>query len=215
MPNRKHIVITGTGRAGTTFLVELFTALSIDTGFTTEDIPKMKNQVARAGLEHDIHDENCPYLVKSPHFCDHAADILHRDDVIIEHVFIPMRELHAAAESRRFVTRKHEEQMSFFKKLRYKLKKKSLAGGLAYTQSKEAGTQENILLNQVYKLLLALSDVDVPVTLLHFPLMTKDGEYLYRKLRSVLNDIDLESFMTAYRQVVRPDLVHNFSKGNQ
>jgi hypothetical protein len=30
---KRHILISGTGRAGTTFLVQLFTALGFDTGF--------------------------------------------------------------------------------------------------------------------------------------------------------------------------------------
>ena len=53
MSCRKHVVITGTGRAGTTFLVELLTALGMDTGYDVDDLPTRKSTVARAGLEHE------------------------------------------------------------------------------------------------------------------------------------------------------------------
>lgn len=36
--SRHHKVISGTGRDGTTFLVELFTNLKIDTGFSKEEL---------------------------------------------------------------------------------------------------------------------------------------------------------------------------------
>lgn len=54
MFSRPHVVITGTGRTGTTFLVELLTHLELDTGFTAESVTQMKDQTGRAGLEHDI-----------------------------------------------------------------------------------------------------------------------------------------------------------------
>ena len=36
MTPRRHVVITGTGRAGTSFLVELLTHLGLETGFGVE-----------------------------------------------------------------------------------------------------------------------------------------------------------------------------------
>ena len=67
---RRHVMISGTGRAGTSFLVQLLTNLGLDTGVTPE---KMKlDENARAGLEYDIRKADAPYIVKSPFFCDHA-----------------------------------------------------------------------------------------------------------------------------------------------
>lgn len=53
MSSRTHIVITGTGRSGTTFLIELLTQLGLETGFNASDIDivSKKNHIARAGLE--------------------------------------------------------------------------------------------------------------------------------------------------------------------
>jgi hypothetical protein len=77
---RSHVVITGTGRAGTTFLVQLLTCLGLDTGFdinTMEVLPTARtahigsmglSPIARAGLEMDIRHAQAPYIVKSPFF---------------------------------------------------------------------------------------------------------------------------------------------------
>lgn len=46
-----------------------------------------------------IYVPGAPYVVKSPWLCDYADEVLKRDDIEIEHVFIPMRDLHAAAQS--------------------------------------------------------------------------------------------------------------------
>ena len=100
----EHVVITGTGRAGTTFLVELLTAVGCDTGFSSESI-KMKDPQLPAGLERDIRKDICPFIVKSPWFCDYADDILSQIDLRITHVFVPMRDLFNAAESRRQMSR--------------------------------------------------------------------------------------------------------------
>jgi hypothetical protein len=100
MSPRHHVVITGTGRAGTTFLVELLTCLGLDTGFSADSVGQKKDRHGRAGLEHDIRESNCPFLVKSPWFCDYAEEVICRDDILIEHIFIPIRDLNAAAESR-------------------------------------------------------------------------------------------------------------------
>lgn len=42
---KRHIIISGTGRAGATFLVQLFTALGIDTGFTDLTFPEGRRVV--------------------------------------------------------------------------------------------------------------------------------------------------------------------------
>jgi hypothetical protein len=59
-----HCLISGTGRAGTTFLVVLLTRLGLDTGFAEETM--MIDEIARAGLEHAFIEPTSPYLIKSP-----------------------------------------------------------------------------------------------------------------------------------------------------
>ena len=61
MANR-HIVITGTGRAGTTALVKLFDVCGVET--RANDLRLYPT--ARAGLESRLAGDDSPYVVKDP-----------------------------------------------------------------------------------------------------------------------------------------------------
>jgi hypothetical protein len=210
---RKHIVISGTGRAGTSFLVELLTHLGLDTGYIPSDIASRKSQIARAGLEHDIRRANAPYIVKSPWFCDYAEEVLARNDILIEHVFIPMRDLRAAAESRRFVTEATLSSMTTFNRLRFRFFRKVVAGGIWHTFRPDQ--QEAVLLEQVYKLILALSKTSIPITLLRYPLLVSDAAYLFRKLQPILADTGYAEFERVFHQVADENLVHHFGENDR
>lgn len=125
---RNHVVITGTGRAGTIFLIELLTKLGLDTGFAKDDLAFHKHELSHGGLERDIRKDDCPFVVKSPWFCDYVEEVLAREDIAIDHVFIPIRDLHGAAESRRNIS-----------------SRKVKDGGLWNTKSHKPGEQESIL----------------------------------------------------------------------
>jgi len=209
---RKHVLISGTGRCGTTFLVELLTHLGLDTGYRIGELESQKDQKARAGLEHDVRNENAPYVVKSPLFCDHADEVLGRDDIVIEHVFIPMRQLEAAAESRRRVVKSHRAGLPLHTRVMTAFKRPPrLAGGLWHTRSSKAGKQEEVLLLQLYRLLLALSDSNIPVTLMQYPRIVTDSQYLFDKLRPILADVAYEKFESVFKKTARPDLVSRFA----
>jgi hypothetical protein len=212
--SRTHVIITGTGRSGTTFLVELLTHLGLDTGFKPHEIESGINNEAQAGLEHNIRHEDSPYIVKSPHFCDYAEEILSRNDIVIEHVLIPIRDLYAAAESRRQVVKRHVLALPFYKRLMYVLKPQKVVGGLWHTRSRKMGIQEEVLLKQIYKLVLALSDRTIPVTFMHYPRIVKDCPYLFQKLKPILGQITSETFHATFKEVVRPKWVHTFGRND-
>jgi hypothetical protein len=212
---RKHVVTTGTGRCGTTFLVELFTNLGFDTGFSKDELSSKKNKVARAGLEFDIRSENCPFIVKSPFFCDYAKEIVHRDDIAIEHVFIPIRDLNAAAESRRYVVQTAVSGLPLLKRLKHLVRPRKIRGGLWNTNSSKPGIQEEILLGQIYKLMLAISDTTIPVTFLRYPRIVKDCRYLFEKLEPMVRDIPYESFCAVFKKTARPELAHCFNQNDR
>src|SRR5215831_18269185 len=100
---RHHVVISGTGRAGTTFLVQLLTDLGLDTGFDSPTSGIYPN--CNAGMERDLREPNAPYIVKSPWMCDYLDEVIRNRQVVIDHAVIPMRDLYSAAESRRNVAR--------------------------------------------------------------------------------------------------------------
>ena len=94
-----------------TFMVQLLTKLGLDTGFTTEEI-KISDK-ANAGLEMGIYERwdnatkawisNPQYIVKSPLMCDKLDQALEFDNVIIDHVYIPVREIDSVVASRVWV----------------------------------------------------------------------------------------------------------------
>jgi len=214
MPSKRHVVITGTGRSGTTFIVELLTRLGLDTGFTLEKMQNKIHKVGRAGLEHDIRAGNCPYIVKSPAFCDYAEEVLRRDDIVIEHVFVPMRDLFSAAESRRFVEASILSGSSFLERMNYAETRKELIGGLVGTTSVRPGEQENILLQRIYALVFALSNTSIPLTLLRYPRVVRDCDYLCEKLKPILPDVTYEAFSAVFAATARPDLVQSFHEND-
>jgi hypothetical protein len=206
---RGHVVITGTGRAGTTFLVQLLTNLKLDTGYDAETMGQGIQENARAGLENDVRKECAPYIVKSTYFCDYVSEVVKREDIRLEHVFVPMRDLHAAAESRRFVTRKAVAKMPFWKRVKHSVKPPKVAGGLMHSRVK--WKQEKILMGQLYNLILALSEAQIPVTLLQFPKLVRDSAYLYEKLKPILGAISYAEFASTFGRTVKPELVHDFA----
>lgn len=210
MSPRRHVVITGTGRSGTTFLVELLTHLGLDTGFTPEVLDSRKYKTARAGLEHDIRQENCPYVVKKPRFSEYAEAVLGRSDIVIEHVFVPMRDLFSAAESRRFVEKSTLAEMGFVERMAVAQTGEPLPGGLWLTRSAAPGHQEQVLLDQTYELLFALSNTSIPLTFMRFPRIVRDCSYLFEKLKPILAGIPYERFAAVFAKTARPELVHTF-----
>lgn len=192
---RHHIVITGTGRAGTTFLVELLTMLGFDTGIDEKDICWKKNANARAGLEHNLRLGDAPYIVKDPAFCDYAGQITDNDDIVIDHVYVPIRELTAAAESRRYVSSQGH-----------------VAGGLWGTDSMQPGDQERVLAEKLYEMLFALSGAFIPVTFLKYPDMIWNRAYLYKKLMPLLKRVSLDWYLEVFDKVYNPKIMHDFEK---
>jgi len=191
---RSHCIITGTGRAGTSFLVVLFTELGLDTGFTTETIKL--DPVAKAGLELDILSTSAPYIVKSPWLCDNIDDVLRV--LAIDHAIIPVRNLDDAAASRARVQKD------------YGLRGKILPvpGGLVHTFSPYK--QKDILASQFTHLIQTLVAKDIPMTFLDFPRFTRDPDYLFGKLDFLLGDITYDEFAAAFHKTVKPEWVHDF-----
>ena len=106
---KHHVIISGTGRAGTTCLVQVLTALGLDTGFT--DLTSAVHANCHAGMEWNISHPNAPYFIKSPWLCDALEDVLEHEDMVIDHALIPMRDLYTAAESRRDVTARTDKTL--------------------------------------------------------------------------------------------------------
>jgi hypothetical protein len=195
---RHHTIISGTGRAGTTFLVQLFTVLGLDTGFAgaASDI----NENCNAGMEWDIRSEDAPYLIKSPWLCDYLDSVLSGGEIAIDCALIPVRDLFCAAESRRDVERRTDADLF----------PAGIPGGLWHTDEPEK--QESILTEQFYRILHTLTRHDIPTVLLDFPRIVRDPHYLFKKIGSVIHGMEFGTFVSAFHKVVRPELVHSFRR---
>ena len=124
-----------------------------------------------------------------------------------------MRDLEAAAESRRNVQKATISEYSFVRKFYHWFRPHEIAGGLWHT--KNGKKQEYILLKQIYKLLLVLSDSTIPIILLKYPILVKEPSYLYNKLKEILlKDISFDTFSLIFNDIVRPEFVHKFNKND-
>jgi hypothetical protein len=202
---RHHTIISGTGRAGTTFLVKLLTNLGLDSGFDRNQMETWSN--CNAGLEWDLRDEGAPYVVKSPWICDYIEELVANPNIEIDYAIVPMRVLEAAAESRRHVERTSQAQAS-------QPECQSLPGGLWHTA--DPAQQESVLARQFHKLFVGLAKSKAQIILLHYPRLTRDPLYLFARLYPLLRDsIRPSRFAKVFAETVDASLVHKFTENDE
>ncbi|MCK4921465.1 MAG: hypothetical protein KAS71_10495 [Bacteroidales bacterium] len=211
MKKRHHVIFAGTGRAGTTFIMTILTKLGLDTGYKAEDIEKNIDKNARAGLERNIRKPDAPYIVKSPHISHYINDVIDSSDIIIDHAFIPIRDIDAAAKSRVFVSKSARNKKSLIKRIFSS--NRGYAGGMTRTSSPKK--QKAILLRDLSHMLVSMANNFVPITFIHYPKLVKEPEYLFEKLRPILGEILYSDFEKVYNQTLIPENVHQFTEDDK
>src|SRR5580658_7081176 len=186
------VIISGTGRCGTTFLVHLLTELGLDTGISARNWGKKYYERCHAGLEHNLLDPETPYIVKNPALCDTLPALLATGRFVIDHAYIPIRDLESAAASRVSVGGSDG----------------SVSGGLWGTA--DPARQADILANMFYRLVHTLVTHDIPHTFILFPRMIHDPAYVRGKLDYLMRGVRDEAFVTAFLKVADVSLVHCF-----
>ena len=189
------VVISGTGRSGTTFLVHLLTKLGLDTGISERNWDRKYFGHCSAGLEHNLLDARTPYIVKNPALCATLAEALATGRFVIDHAYVPIRELGAAAASRVDVGGANG----------------SVPGGLLGTSDPAA--QKAVLAELFHTLVHTLVSHEIPVTFIEFPRMVADPEYTRAKLGFLLGAVSRERFRAAFDALADPSLVHAFGPG--
>jgi hypothetical protein len=196
---KHHLIISGTGRSGTTFLMQLMTALGLDTGF--QDLQSCVFDNCQAGMEWDILHPQAPYIIKGPYFCDELDFILDEyRNIRIDRAIVPVRDLFAAAQSRIDVTLRTKSE---------DFPNRGVPGGLWDTDIPDF--QEPILALKLYHLIYTLAKRDIPLTLLSFPRIVHDPQYLFDKLKFSLGYFSWTTFKNAFDRVAQPHLIHHFS----
>jgi hypothetical protein len=201
---RHHLLIAGTGRAGTTFLVQYLAACGLETQLSRET-PHFYDENANAGLEDTLLNQpDAPYVCKSPWLYEYVERLLADEDLCIDAVIVPMRNLVEAASSRvvnemraRYAVTTTPADCGQWSGWG------TTAGGVIY--SLNPIDQARVLALGFHELLHALVKRNIPVLLLDFPRFVEDPEYLYVALRSVLGDkIDRSSALRAHERIASP-----------
>jgi hypothetical protein len=207
-----HILIGGTGRTGTTLLVQWFTALGFDTGFDLESARKQTDPISGGGLEHSLGRTlkaglPMPYVAKSPWFGANLDEYLASGQLRARAAVIPIRQLGAAAESRRQVSDRAEQAG---------LDPAKHPGGILGAGQAGVvvakGKQEQRLARTFFDLVYTLVAHDVPIYFLRFPDFALGRQDLYTALRPLLepHGVTHDESNQALLMVVRPDLIHNY-----
>lgn len=175
----EKILITGTGRCGTTFLIKLFSFLDFDTGFNRNNYTDYISLNCNSGMERK-YNENY-YILKNPLFIVNINNILKDTSIIIKYVIIPVRELKITAISR--------------------VKHRFGNGGLWHATDELTQIQfyKDILINYIY----FMTKYDINTVFIDFDKMINDKMYLFNKLKNILDEknIDYEAFSNVYDEV--------------
>lgn len=185
---RAHLLIAGTGRAGTSFLVRYLTELGLDTQLA-RDGESAWDEDANAGLETlPLPGENLdhPYVLKSPWLYECIDHILSHDTIWLDAVIIPVRRLSEAASSRSITElQAMHRSASWMTDLDQTWETwAKTPGGTIY--SLNPIDQGRLLAVGLHVLIERLTKADIPIVLLSFPRLIEDWEYLFRKLRLFL-----------------------------
>ncbi len=184
----RHLLIAGTGRAGTSFLVRYLTQLGLDTHLSRFGSSAAWDERANAGLENVPlgREEDLPYVIKSPFTYQVIHDMLARKTYEFDAVVIPMRDLVEAAASRSIVEMQAMHRSApWMTDLDHTWEHYGHTwGGIVYSTSPI--DQARLLAVGFHQLLEQLVKADIKLILLSFPRLVEDADYLHRKLATVL-----------------------------
>ncbi len=201
---KNHLLIAGTGRAGTSLLVKYLTELGLETHVSVSDVVGWSDD-ANAGLEDKVLHGNGkePYVIKSPWLFQSIDEILASDDVKIDGVIIPIRDLSEAASSRTILELQniHSQYQWFTEEMAPWQAWGTTPGGTVY--SLNPLDQARLLAVGFHHLVERLVKAEVPIYLVAFPRFAEEPEYLYRALNGCLpSSVTKEAAIAAHNKLV-------------
>jgi hypothetical protein len=204
-----HIIIAGTGRAGTTFLVEYFTELGLDTHVSRNGTEQLDPN-ANAGFEDmPLLAAGLPYVIKAPWVGEYIDEILAVPNIQIDAAILPMRNLVEAATSRTILELRslHQTAPWMARELSKTWENWGLTpGGTIF--SLNPLDQARILAVGFHNLIQRLVDAEIPTLFLGFPRLIEDGNYLFERLRSILPEtVTLQQALSAHQRIAQRDKV--------
>jgi hypothetical protein len=204
LERRPHLLIAGTGRAGTSFLVRFLAEAGLDTRLArAEDVDW--DEDAQAGLE-DLPASalrpDLPYVLKQPWSYEMVEEILADPGIELQAAIIPVRNLVDAVSSRVVVQlRAMHQEAPWMTGLRHTWRSwGSVPGGIVY--SLDPVDQSRLLAVGFHHLIERLVQADVPIIFVAFPRLAEDADYLYARLRPLLPEaVTLDAARTAHRRI--------------
>ncbi len=207
-PPGHHLLIAGTGRSGTSFLVKYFDALGYATHFSRFGDYASWDEAANAGAENlplPALDADMPYVVKSPWATELIDQIIADPTITLDAVIIPLRDLASASASRTITElRDMAEKNDFWTVLdRPWAHRGSAPGGVVF--SLHPLDQARILALGLHHLLERLIAADIPVVFLSFPRLVHDAAYVHQKLAPVLpHPVPAAEALAAHARIADP-----------
>jgi len=184
----RHLIIAGTGRAGTSFLVRYLTELGVETTLSRKGEAADWDAAANAGLEDLlIAGKNLPYVVKSPWVGEYIEQILKEERFKIDAFIVPVRDLVEVATSRVVLEQRaiHQHNPWMAEELDRTWETYGhTPGGLVY--SLNPLDQARLLAVQFHRLVLKVSEAGIPLVFPVFPRIAADWEYLHKCLQPIL-----------------------------
>lgn len=160
----EKILITGTGRCGTTFLIKLFSFLGFDTGYNRSNCNSYIYNNCNSGMERKYKEDY--YILKNPTFMMDIEKIIKDESITIKNVIIPIRDLRLSAKSRV----EHQEQR----------------GGLWHANDELS--QIKFYKDILTKYIIISTKYDINTIFIDFDKMISDKTYLFNKLNNILDE---------------------------
>lgn len=206
----RHLLIAGTGRAGTSFLVRYLAKLGLDTQLSRTGADANWDDAANAGLETLLLPgaADLPYVIKSPWTYQVIHQALAAGSLQFDAVIMPMRDLTEAAASRSIIEIQHlHDELPWMGDLEQTWEHYGhTPGGIVYSLSPI--DQARLLAVGFHQLLERLVRADIPIILLSFPRLIENADYLYQKLASLLPpSIAPDTARSAHAEVAEPSKV--------
>lgn len=178
------IVITGTGRCGTSFLMHLFTYMGLNTGYSVDECEwHLERSGCNGGIEHNAGSElfDKSDIVKNPEWMT-MPTLLNFD---IDFIIVPVRDLENVAKSRS-------------RNINY--------GGFNNGAKNESEQMINDA-KSFYHFINYTIKNELEVIFLEFPRIVNDSGYLYNKIGGKLG-VYQKPFIESFNKIAAPDKVN-------
>lgn len=191
----EKVIIGGTGRSGTTFIIQMLTEMGMETGFDMDNIQRHLYKDKRAGMEFRIQfsgtlkkareyfNKEVPQIIKSPTMSLFLKLLLDLKVIKVAHVIIPVRSMLEVVKSRE-------------------------DNDLQWIYTKKDDLSQKIFSGYVLGSIIEACVLhNIPYTTMSFPEIVNDREYCFNKLRLVFEHLDKERFDKAFTKLSKPKMI--------